>query len=127
MGELRQPRDLLPHERDLLEFMLSIDFPNREELLRQLPSITVWRECDCGCGTIDLTVRDVPVSNVVEKIAIEAYGNGVDVLLFTRNNQLPSPEIVDHGDNRPLPYPKPSQLNLRLKSAKGQNIAPQKS
>ena len=34
-------------------------------------------------------------------MVVEAYGKGVDVLMFVRDDTLSSIEIVDHGDARP--------------------------
>jgi hypothetical protein len=45
-------------------------------------------------------------------IPVEAYGKGVDVLLFVKEGLLRSLEIVDHGDARPLPYPSANDLQL---------------
>jgi hypothetical protein len=106
-------RPLNPHEKALAEFLLSADFPGREELDQQLASAEAVSLCECGCGTINLRVVGAsPRANCREPIPIEAYGDGIEVLLFVRDGLLASLEVVDHGDARPLPYPRPEQLKL---------------
>lgn len=96
-----------------MEFMLSADFPGRSELLSQIDSMVVTRECECGCGTVNFTVEG-PVTYAIcrEPIPVEARGHGVDVLLFVRKGLLSSLEIVYHSTERPLPYPKPNDLKV---------------
>lgn len=108
-----EPRPLSPDERALLEFLLSGEFPGREELKSQSKSAEVVGFCECGCGTVNLRVGGAaPQALCKEPIPVEARGNRVDVLLFVRKGLLSSLEIVDHCDTRPLPYPKPSDLSL---------------
>ena len=69
--------------------------------------------CECGCGTILIRVNDATDKAVItERVIVEAYGKGVDVLMFVRDGTLSSIEIVDHGDARPLRYPRPEELTL---------------
>ena len=113
MPKLSQPRSLKPEERLLIEFLLSADFPERDDLKQQMDRVEVIEECDCGCGTADLRIKEVGTDAIgCEQIVVEAYGNDVDVLLFVRSGLLSSLEIVDHGDSRPLSYPTPSNLKL---------------
>lgn len=113
MPKLSQPRALMPHERSLLEFLLTATFPERDSLKSQVEQVEVTEECDCGCGTTSLRVVGAEPRNASpEQVVVEAYGTGVDVLLFARGGLLSSLEIVDHGDARPLPYPLPGQLTL---------------
>ncbi|HXT85847.1 MAG TPA: hypothetical protein VN745_02375 [Verrucomicrobiae bacterium] len=112
-------RPLKADERKLLEFMLSAEFPGRDELLLQMDSLRVTRECECGCGTVNLEAN-ASVARAIcrEPIPVEARGAGVDVLLFVRKGLLACLEIVDHGDARPLPYPKPEDLELWVPQSK---------
>jgi hypothetical protein len=113
MGKYSKPRELKSTERILLEFLLSAEFPGREELKEQINRTEAVGECDCGCGTIDLAVKPpFRRASVREPIPIEAHGTGVDVLLFVRNGTLLSLEIVDHRDDCPITYPKPDVLEL---------------
>jgi hypothetical protein len=119
MGKFQNPRDLKPAERELLEFLLTADFPGRDELKQQLDCVEVIGDCDCGCGTINLTVENPVVhSTAREPIPIEAHGKGLEVLLFVRNGLLSSLEIVDYGDHRPIPYPSPNSLELWVPPSK---------
>jgi hypothetical protein len=89
MPHFSKPRELKPNERALMEFLLTADFPGRNELREQVHRIEVLGDCDCGCGTIDLMVRNPVVRAVArEPIAVEAYGAGIDVLLFVRDGLL---------------------------------------
>lgn len=118
MGELIEPRALRKEERDLLEFLLSADFPGRDALAQQSTELAVVCECDCGCGTVDLRGSDsAPKASTREPIPVEAYADGVDVLLFVRGGSLRSMEIVHHGDPRHGCYPKPEGLKLWVPGA----------
>jgi hypothetical protein len=50
-------RSLRDDERALLDFLLSADFPGRDELRKQADTASVVGECQCGCGTIELQVK----------------------------------------------------------------------
>ena len=114
MATYSHARELQPNERAQLHFLLSIDFPGRNELRKQLDRVAVVGDCDCGCGTVDLMVSGPAThADVRKQIPVEAYGKGVDVLLFVRDGLLAALEIVDHGDSRPLKYPTPDGLELR--------------
>ena len=107
------PRQLTSEESALAEFLLSIEFPGRDELRKQLRLAQVTGTCECGCGTILIRVNDATDKAVTtERVVVEAYGKGVDVLMFVRDGTLSSIEIVDHGNARPLRYPIPEDLTL---------------
>jgi hypothetical protein len=108
-----EPRPLSPEERALAEFLLSVEFPGRDELKSQLESAEVVGLCECGCGTVDLAIGGPAVRAVCsEPVPVEAYGSALDVLLFVREGLLCLIEIVDYEDKRPLPYPRPEDLKL---------------
>ena len=105
-------RSLRREERALLDFLLSADFPGREELKRQAENVTVVGECQCGCGTIDLQVDPICAAAKLDKsIPIEACGDSLDVLLFAGHRFLQMLEIVYYGDPSEKPYPYPGQNN----------------
>lgn len=113
MNTFPQPRKLKPNEKELLEFLLTADFPGRDDLKEQLQYVEVVGDCECGCGTIDLKVNEYPKRAFVEEpIPVEAHGEGIEVLLFVRGGLLCSLEIVDYEDRRPLPYPSIRGLEL---------------
>src|SRR5580704_11399470 len=98
MAKFSQPRALKPNERALMELLFTADFAGRTELKGQLDQAEVVGNCDCGCGTIDFSVKQPFVRAIArEPIPVEAHGTGVDVLLFVRDGILSSLEIVDHG------------------------------
>ena len=112
-AKLTECRPLTERERELLEFMLTADFPGRDELKAQANGAEVCWECACGCGTINVELKEPYIRAATrEPIPVEAYGKGADVLLFVRPGLLSSLEIVNHGDARPLPYPSANNLQL---------------
>lgn len=108
-----KPRSLTSEERSLIEFLLSAEFPGRDELKFQLEAVKAVGVCECGCGTVILQVGESGAPAAEETpIPIEAYGENVDVLLFARNRFLSSLELVFHDDRLPRPFPKPGDLKL---------------
>ena len=108
-----EPRPLKAQERALVEFLRSADFPGRDELRSQLNSVEAVGMCECGCGTVSVLVKSsVPRATCREPVPVEAHGDEIEVLLFVRGGLLTSLEIVDYGDKRPLPYPRPDELKL---------------
>jgi hypothetical protein len=79
--------------------MLTADFPDRDELKTQTNCAEVCWECDCGCGTINMELKEPYIRAAARgSIPVEAYGKDVDVLLFVKEGPIRSLEIVDHGD-----------------------------
>lgn len=116
MTTFSEPRELTASERALLTFLLTADFPGRDELLQQARKVKATGDCDCGCGTIDLVVEsNGPRATVREPVPVEAWKRGtgaVDVMLFVRNGLLSMLEVVDYDTDHPSPYPKPEDLEL---------------
>ena len=115
-------RELRKEERELLEFLLSAEFPGAAELRAQALHVVVSGECECGCGSIDLVLRaDCPPAQLENRIPIEAFGQAVDVLLFTENGFLSLLEIVDYmaPPTHPIPLPENLQLGVRPKFVPG--------
>jgi hypothetical protein len=106
-------RPLRKEERELLDFLLSADFPGCDALKSQAETLRVEGECKCGCGTIGFVLPPETVAAQTEKsVPIEAYGELLDVLLFARGGKLSSLEIVFYTDPPEKPYPRPGQLKL---------------
>ena len=113
MTQTSQPRPLNAEERSLIEFLLSVDFPGRDELRRQLDAVEVVGGCDCGCGSLDLKVGGPAMSSQSESpIPVKAYNDAVEVLLFVRGDLLSYLEFVFMQDTGPMSLPKPSELQL---------------
>ncbi|MEH1166849.1 hypothetical protein V6V47_15835 [Micromonospora sp. CPCC 205539] len=51
------PRPLRQPERAVIERLLAVPFPGRDELLAQLGHTVVDGGCRCGCATINLSVE----------------------------------------------------------------------
>jgi hypothetical protein len=109
MAKFPQPRELNAMERALLDYLLSADFPGCETLRVHAESVLAFGDCGCGCGTIDFGVVE---PGQYGQLVVEAYGTGLEVLLFASDGKLTSLEIVDYGDARPLKYPSPMGLEL---------------
>src|ERR1700722_378242 len=50
----QEPRPLSPAERQVLDLMLSKDFPGAGSLRSQVPYVQVIGRCDCGWATVNL-------------------------------------------------------------------------
>lgn len=55
---VQPPRPLTRREREIVDLLLSVDFPDRGALRRELPRACVYQRCVCGCPTIDVTTDD---------------------------------------------------------------------
>lgn len=120
MRQFAQPRQLAPKERELLDFLLSGEFPGNGTLREQAKVVEAIGECDCGCGTLHLIVPQTMARAAIRRhIPVEAHGKGLEVLLFVRDGLLSSLEIVDYGDNRPIAYPRPTDLQLWIPPSSG--------
>ena len=68
-------RALRLEEKELLDFLLSAEFPGRDALKAQAEIVRVTGECKCGCGTIDLIFPPDAIAAQTEMpVPIEAYG-----------------------------------------------------
>ncbi|HEX8863716.1 MAG TPA: hypothetical protein VGC06_32360 [Actinomycetes bacterium] len=47
------PRPLTRREQEVLEALLSVDFPGVDNLRRQANEVLVVGECSCGCPSVD--------------------------------------------------------------------------
>ena len=111
-----EPRPLSTDERTLIEFLLSVEFPGRDELRDQLNHVEVVGICECGCGSIDLNVTGAPARSPTESLVpSEAHTEGLDVLIFTRGGVLSLLELTFYDDKAPRSFPKPSDLKLWMR------------
>ena len=112
---LQEPRALSPAERQVLDFMLSKDFPGAVTLRSQVPYVQVVGRCDCGCATVNLEVapeapratpdvrgRVLPVTGYV--------GSDIDVpksgiIVFVNDGYLSSLEIYSMAEPAPHEWP----------------------
>lgn len=65
---LDEPRPLSDSESEILDAMLSPDFPGVAELRAQVAHVQVIGKCHCSCPTVDLLVPpEIPQSGVVTR------------------------------------------------------------
>lgn len=99
-------------------FLLTADFPGRDSLIEQARTVKATGDCDCGYGTINLSVdSDGPLAAVRGSVPVEALnkrGGAIDVLLFVRDGRLSRLEIVKDDGDHPAPYPKPEDLEISV-------------
>ena len=105
------PRALWDRERDLLDLLLSQEFPGVDALRIQRERVHVkglWQ--DLG-GIVLLEVGDpgAPKAEVVHTVPVESQVRGADpppeVLLFVKRGLLDSIELVDYAGREPLELP----------------------
>ncbi|MGH2573737.1 MAG: hypothetical protein ACRDGU_09735 [Actinomycetota bacterium] len=118
-------RALLPEERAILAFLLSKQFPGREELLVQLEHTRVTGpSCNCGCDSIGLVVdRTVPPAPVDERVPTDAFGRDsagaeVGALLHVIDGYMDDLEFYSVSDAQQFGRPTLDSLQLAQWSKK---------
>jgi hypothetical protein len=112
------PRRLTARERDILDLLLSVDFPGAGELREQARSVTAERE-----GMVfDLVVQEsVPRATVVSRTPVQAVvdGDGYDggVLLFVDDGRLSALEYWWVTEEKPDLFPPLSAVGQPIASA----------
>jgi hypothetical protein len=119
-------RPLTPREREVLDFLLSVETPGVEELRRQA-DFALARSWDSGCASIDLIVDQErgPRSSITRRPAIEATSKEredperiFDLLLWVDDGWLSGIEMVEYGFDRhedaPDVFPEPSDFEPPL-------------
>jgi hypothetical protein len=110
-------RALSDREREVLNAMLSVDFPGAEQLRLQADRVRVSGRCDCPCPTVYLSVDEAVASAVthdrVPARAEVATGSGDSVLLFADSGRLSSLEYA-WIDEAPMEFPPPGDLVVRV-------------
>jgi hypothetical protein len=101
-------RPLTPREREILDYLLSVETPGVAEL-RQQSQVALARRWPCGCASIDLAVdrRRVRPSPITARPAIEAQSKEredprriFDLLLWVDGGWLSGIELVEYGFER---------------------------
>lgn len=103
--DLEDPRPPTPKEVALVTFLASEDLRGADELRAQIAGMTVARNCDCGCESFSIHVRnDAPSSAWSHAATPGAYGRPLNAFLFTREGRLVGAEITYHeGSARGVP------------------------
>jgi hypothetical protein len=100
------PRPLDRREREILDFLLTVDTPGISELRQQTDHVLAvpWK---CGCASIDLIVDRgaAPASAVTVRPTVETTTNErndpdriFDLLLWVDDGYLSGVEIVDYTE-----------------------------
>ena len=73
------PRNLLTHERDILDRLMMRNFPGSSALAEQSKITKVSGECACGCSSIIFSVpAHAPTAAVLQRVPVEAASKDVD-------------------------------------------------
>jgi hypothetical protein len=72
------PRPLTEREREVLEFLVSIDSPAAVALRTQVSAARVTGECECGCGAIALEVDQEQARPAVARFPITTSNDPED-------------------------------------------------
>lgn len=107
-------RPLSEVERQVLNVMLTQDFPGAVELRAQVNAARVVRICDCGCPTVDLVVDgDVPIATVTSRTPVNAEVAGVvggGLMVFVDDGRLSGLEYYSAEDEPPRQFPDLDQI-----------------
>ena len=108
-------RPLTENERQLLERMLEDVFPGRDELRRQLGSVTAKRINENG--SLDLKVCSGPVAQVPRRVPTEAWypdtdGMMIRLLLHVVEGKMYGLEIYKDDGSKIIRSPTASSLTL---------------
>ncbi|HYM14931.1 MAG TPA: hypothetical protein VEZ14_05190 [Dehalococcoidia bacterium] len=114
-------RPLNETERAILDRLLEVSFPGRDELRAQLEAALVrpWAECAEHCPSVEFLIEsDVRLPDYgstvvpVEGMASDADGIPIEILLFCRDGTLHDLEFVIFSD-RMKRMPRPSEIEVR--------------
>ena len=99
------PRPLKTAEREVLERILSVEFPGATELRLQVPVTNAVAACECGCASIDLAVEPqrAPAANCSSPLPVDTdISNQTDpiggIMVFTADGDLSVLEIFSYDD-----------------------------
>jgi hypothetical protein len=118
------PRRLTPREADVRRYLLSVDFPGRDELVAQSRAVEVVGRWDDG-PTIELRVStDAPRAEVEYLTPVEAStADGLlNVILFVRDGLLSLIELVVFDGPTPAELPAPEELDEPIALPSGDDV-----
>ncbi len=112
-------RPLNADERSVLDFLLTREFPGRDELVVQARSVqTTGLSCTCGCPSFslkpDLSLPSAPVTDPrpTDAHGTDPAGTQIGVLLFVDDGYLAEVEIYNFDDHGFAGLPDPAALKL---------------
>lgn len=108
-------RPLRPEEKKLIEKLLEKDFPGRDELRRQLDSVTAKRLDDDGSLTLAVTAG--PPAPGRWRVPTEGWCNDIDgmeiqVLLHVKDGMMIMLEIFKLDGSKVSRPPNPEEMGL---------------
>ncbi len=113
------PRPLNTWEKEIVNFLLSKEFPGVEALRAQTAALKVSEECKDGCGSVYFSVdpQNAPKADLEQRIPVEATGSDIDglqidVLLHVINGYIDQIEIICWGKEKIAAVPIPQRLQL---------------
>jgi len=113
------PRPLDEAEQQVLDRLLSEDFPGVDRLRVQRASVLAQRTCRCGCASIDLVVdSSAPLASVGDTVAVSAHAElpepigPVMIVLFVHDGRLSLMEIASYGHHVPDRWPACEDLDI---------------
>jgi hypothetical protein len=119
LSALDPSRELADGERQLLELLLSRDFPGCKVLLEQLRCLKVSGECTCGCPSIVFSIESTQAgpAPVKRRIPVEAScqnsnGSETHVLLHVVGGWLEELEIYRDDAEAVTAIPATVELTL---------------
>jgi hypothetical protein len=101
-------RPLTDRERDVLDALLSVDFPAALALRRQARSAVVSGTCGCGCPSIDFRVG----AGMRVHVNASVTGSHDGLFLYTLDGQLGGIEWVGVTEDVPIEFPEPARLEI---------------
>jgi hypothetical protein len=110
------PRPLTQRERDVLNVLLTADFPDAEALRAQAADVEVVGVCGCGCPSVDFR-KEPGVGLHVRVNASIAGGSHDGLFLYTLEGHLGGIEYVGNSvESDPSELPEPAQLVIESAS-----------
>lgn len=110
------PRAMTTAERDVLDRMLSVDFPGVETLRRSAEEAVVVGGCSCGCPTIYFRRDDPAERMVLVTEGLLPQDQEQAVLLFTNDQgEIAALELMWMTATPPIHFPPADDLQVTPK------------
>jgi hypothetical protein len=119
VGEDAFPRELTVQERGVLDFILEQEWDGVERARQMLRDTRVTDMCDCGCGSLELSVKakEGEEARFRSRVPVEGHaemrpdGQGVGVALLIEDKRA-IVELIWYSDDEPARIPLPHAHEL---------------